>query len=101
MAGVGQRNELNLAPADVRLLAEAPERAVRYEDADVLDQYGPPPLARVWKAQHFSYWMTSMLHTLPGSTDFGPFQQLGELESAASAVGSTYLAEAYTGWPTR
>jgi hypothetical protein len=68
--GVGLRNELNLAPADVRVLAEALERAVRYEDADVLDQYGPPALARVWKAQHFSYWMTSMLHTLPGSTDF-------------------------------
>jgi hypothetical protein len=100
--GVGLRNELNLAPADVRVLAEALERAVHYEDADMLDPYGPPAPARVWKAQHFSYWMTSMLHALPGATDFDLRRQLGELESVASSVaGSTYLAEAYTGWPSR
>ena len=59
-------------------------------------------LARVWKAQHFSYWMTTMLHTLPGSTAFDLRRQLGELESVASSVaGSTYLAEACLGVPRR
>ncbi len=91
---------LNLALADVRVLAEVLERAVRHKDAGALDEYGPRALARVWKAQHFSYWMTTMLHSLPGATDFDLRRQLGELESVASSVaGSTYLAEAYTGWP--
>ena len=93
---------LNLALADVRVLAEVLERAVRGKDAGALDEYGPRTLARVWKAQHFSYWMTTMLHALPGATDFDLRRQVGELESVASSVaGSTYLAEAYTGWPRR
>jgi p-hydroxybenzoate 3-monooxygenase len=92
---------LNLALADVRVLAEVLERAVRHNEADALDEYGPRALARVWKAQHFSYWMTTMLHALPGATDFDLRRQLGELESVTgSAAGSTYLAEAYTGWPS-
>ena len=91
---------LNLALADVRVLAEVLERAVLHGDSDALDEYGPQALARVWKAQHFSYWMTSMLHALPGATGFDIRRQLGELESVASSVaGSMYLAEAYTGWP--
>jgi p-hydroxybenzoate 3-monooxygenase len=91
---------LNLALADVRVLAEVLERVVLHGDSDALDEYGPRALARVWKAQHFSYWMTSMLHALPGATDFDMRRQLGELESVADSVaGSTYLAEAYTGWP--
>jgi len=93
---------LNLALADVRVLAEVLERAVRHGDPDALDEYGPRALSRVWKAQHFSYWMTTMLHTLPGATGFDLRRQIGELESVAgSAAGSTYLAEAYTGWPGR
>ena len=60
---------LNLALADVRVLAEVLERAVRRGDADAPWTTTPrAPLARVWKAQHFSYWMTTMLHTLPGAT---------------------------------
>jgi len=92
---------LNLALADVRVLAETLERAVRHKEPGALDEYGPRALARVWRAQHFSYWMTTMLHTLPAATDFDLRRQLGELESVAGSVaGSTYLAEAYTGWPT-
>ena len=45
---------LNLALADVRVLAEVLERAVRHNDPGALDEYGPRALARVWKAQHFS-----------------------------------------------
>jgi p-hydroxybenzoate 3-monooxygenase len=93
---------LNLALADVRVLAEVLERAVLGNEPEALDEYGTRALARVWRAQHFSYWMTTMLHALPGNTDFDLRRQLGELDSVAdSAAGSTYLAEGYTGWPRR
>ncbi|RYP84029.1 4-hydroxybenzoate 3-monooxygenase [Nocardioides guangzhouensis] len=93
---------LNLALADVRVLAECLERAVLKKDPDALDDYGRRALARVWKSQHFSYWMTTMLHTLPDASDFDVRRQVGELESVvASTAGSTYLAEGYTGWPAR
>lgn len=46
--------------------------------------------------------ITTMLHTLPEETDFDVRRQLGELESlVASTAGSTYVAEGYTGWPSR
>ena len=91
---------LNLALADVRVLAEVLERFVHKNDRSALDDYTERALARVWKAQHFSYWTTTLLHSLPDATDFDQRRQLGELESVVSSVaGSTYLAEAYTGWP--
>lgn len=96
---------LNLALADVRVLAEVLERALLKSDAAALDAYTGLALGRVWKAQHFSYWMTTMLHRSPvmsGSSDFDEHRQLGELASLVSSeAGSTYLAEGYTGWPTR
>lgn len=93
---------LNLALADVRVLAEVLETAVRTGDDDVLDEYERRALERVWRAQHFSYWMTQMLHLHPGADPFDLRRQLGELESVVgSQAGSTYLAEAYTGWPNR
>lgn len=92
---------LNLALADVRVLAEVLERAILRHDRDALEEYTPRALDRVWKAQHFSYWMTTMLHEVEGASDFDARRQLSELESIVSSVhGSTYLAEAYTGWPS-
>ncbi|MBO0847612.1 MAG: 4-hydroxybenzoate 3-monooxygenase [Nocardioides sp.] len=91
---------LNLALADVGVLAEVLERFVRRGDADTLDEYTPRALSRVWKAQNFSYWMTSMLHDVPGRSEFDARRQLGELESlVGSEHGRRYLAECYTGWP--
>ena len=91
---------LNLAMADVKILAEVLERAVK-GDTDALDEYSPRALKRVWRATQFSYWMTTMLHTLPGTSDFDYRRQIAELESVVSSeAGSTYLAEAYTGWPS-
>ena len=91
---------LNLALADVRLLAELLTDAVTTRRSEVLDAYTERALARVWKAQHFSYWMTTMLHRLPDASDFDVRRQVGELTSVVtSRAGSTYLAEAYTGWP--
>ena len=93
---------LNLALADVSILADALERAILKKDPDALDEYSPRALTRIWKSQHFSYWMTTMLHGLPGATPFDARRQIGELESVVSSTaGSTYLAEGYTGWPNR
>ncbi len=92
---------LNLALADVRVLAQILERAVRNGADDALGEYTMRALSRVWRVQHFSYWMTSMLHTLPEANTFDVRRQIGELESLVSSrAGSTYLAEAYTGWPS-
>jgi 4-hydroxybenzoate 3-monooxygenase len=93
---------LNLALADVRVLAEQLERHLRQGGDDALDQYAERALQRVWKAQHFSYWMTTMLHRLPDASDFDVRRQVGELATLiGSTAGSTYLAEGYTGWPIR
>lgn len=61
---------LNLALADARLVAEVLERAVLKDHAAALDEYGPRALERVWKTQHFSYWMTTMLHSTPTRRPF-------------------------------
>jgi p-hydroxybenzoate 3-monooxygenase len=91
---------LNLALADARVLAEVIERALREHDDGALDRYTDRALARVWRAQHFSYWMTTMLHRAPTDTEFDDRRQLGELTGlVSSTAGSTYFAEGYTGWP--
>ena len=92
---------LNLALADVRVLAEELERAVAAKDPGPLDDYTTRALARVWKAQHFSYWMTTMLHLSADASAFDVRRQTGELSLVTgSRAGSTYLAESYTGWPS-
>jgi 4-hydroxybenzoate 3-monooxygenase len=93
---------LNLALADVRVLAEELERAITKKDGSLLDAYTGRALDRVWKAQHFSYWMTTMLHRPSEASPFDLRRQVGELSTVVSSTaGSTYLAEAYTGWPGR
>jgi p-hydroxybenzoate 3-monooxygenase len=57
-------------------------------------------LRRVWRAQHFSYWMTSMLHRFPEANDFGLRRQVAELETVTGTLGgTTYVAENYVGLP--
>ncbi|MEU3948379.1 4-hydroxybenzoate 3-monooxygenase [Streptomyces sp. NPDC029526] len=91
---------LNLALADARVLAEELERAVTHGSTAPLAAYSERALRRVWRAQHFSYWMTTMLHTPPDATPFDVRRQEGELAAlTGSAAGSAYLAEGYTGWP--
>lgn len=91
---------MNLAIADVLRLSEALRALLREGDERLLDAYPETALARIWKAQHFSWWMTSMLHVAPEATEFDRRRQLGELRSVVeSEAGRTYLAEAYTGWP--
>lgn len=91
---------MNLAIADVVLLARALKALLGENDARHIDDYAEQALKRIWKAQHFSWWMTSMLHRLPEHNEFDERRQLGELRSVVdSEAGRTYLAEAYTGWP--
>ena len=93
---------LNLALHDVKVLADVLTRALASGDDAVLDEYQPRALQRVWRAQNFSYWMTQLLHTAPGSSGFDIQRQVGELDNVVGTrAGRTYLAEQYTGWPTR
>jgi p-hydroxybenzoate 3-monooxygenase len=92
---------LNLALADVKVLFEGIESYYATGSPTLLDAYNERALDRIWKAQNFSYWMTSMLHTRADATPFDRKRQLGELSGVVdSRPGSAYLAEAYTGWPT-
>jgi p-hydroxybenzoate 3-monooxygenase len=91
---------MNLAVADVLVLARALRALLVENDERLVGAYPETALRRIWKAQHFSWWMTSMLHVTDDASDFDRRRQLGELRSVVeSEAGSTYLAEAYTGWP--
>jgi p-hydroxybenzoate 3-monooxygenase len=91
---------MNLAVADVVVLARALDALLNRGDEGFIDGYAELASRRIWKAQHFSWWMTSMLHIAPDASDFDRLRQLGELRSVVeSDAGRTYLAEAYTGWP--
>ena len=90
---------MNLAVADVLVLARALQDLFLDGDAGRLQRYPDDALPRVWKAQHFSWWMTQMLHTSNASA-FERQRQLGELQMVVdSEAGRRFLAEAYTGWP--
>ena len=92
---------LNLALHDVRILADVLVRALGSGDDALVDEFEPRALQRVWRAQSFSYWMTQLLHTAPGSTDYDYRRQVGELDSVVGTrAGRHYVAEQYCGWPT-
>lgn len=91
---------MNLAIADVVLLDKALRALLLEGDERLIDAYAETASQRIWKAQHFSWWMTTMLHLTPDASDFDRHRQLGELRSVVeSEAGRRYLAEAYTGWP--
>ena len=91
---------LNLAVADVRVLARALDAYYAGGRKDLLDGYSATCLKRVWQVQRFSWWMTSMLHRFP---DEGPLRQrlqLAELDYVTSSrAAATALAENYVGLP--
>ena len=85
---------LNLAVADVRVLADA----IGSEDESELARYSDTALRRVWRAEHFSWWMTSMLHRLEGGDAFDARLQLSQLAYVCSSrAAATSLAEHYVG----
>jgi p-hydroxybenzoate 3-monooxygenase len=93
---------MNLAIADVKVLADALEVWYASGRRDLLDDYSATCLRRVWRAEHFSWWMTSMLHRFPD--DDGGFQhrlQLSQLRYVTSSqAAATTLAENYVGLET-
>ncbi len=91
---------LNLAAADVRLLARAFTSFYKSGDTAALEQYSEICLRRVWKVQRFSWWMTSMLHRFDSDNPFDQRRQLAELDYVTSSrVGAQSLAENYVGLP--
>jgi p-hydroxybenzoate 3-monooxygenase len=91
---------MNLAVADVRLLSRA--LGGFYADArtDLLDAYTSHALRRVWRATHFSWWMTTMLHVDPELDAFGAQLAVAQLDYVTSSRAmATSLAENYTGLP--
>jgi p-hydroxybenzoate 3-monooxygenase len=89
---------LNLAAADVRVLAAALGEYYASGRVDLLGAYSQTCLRRVWKAQRFSWWMTSMLHRFHTESPFHHRVQLAELDYVTSSpAASTSLAENYVG----
>ncbi len=91
---------LNLAAADVRVLARAFADFYTSNNKTLLEDYSRTCLRRVWKAQRFSWWMTSMLHRFESETPFDRRRQIAELDYVTSSrAAATALAENYVGLP--
>jgi len=90
---------LNLAVADVRLLAKGLTEQYREGRDERLSRYSRDCLRKVWRAQHFSWWMTSLLHRFPDDDDYGFKLQLAQLRwLMSSEAAARSLAENYVGW---
>ncbi len=91
---------LNLAASDVHYLSRALVEFYREKSVAGLDHYSARALARVWKAERFSWWMTTMLHNLPDHTAFERRLQVAELDYLfSSPAAAMAMAENYVGLP--
>src|ERR1700691_3562584 len=91
---------LNLAVADVRVLATALTDYYEHGNRELLSRYSEICLRRVWKVQRFSWWMTSMMHRFNDENAFDQRRQLAELDYITSSrAASQTLAENYVGLP--
>jgi len=91
---------MNLALADVMVLARALTAYYRQGRSDLLERYSQTCLRRVWKAQRFSWWMTQMFHLHPADNAFDRKRQLAELDYVVSSeAGARAFAENYVGLP--
>ena len=91
---------LNLAATDVKYLSGAFIEYYRDESAAGIDTYSQRCLRRVWKAERFSWWLTSLMHRFPDTEGFGQRVQEAELDYLVhSRAASTALAENYVGLP--
>ncbi|MEX2318462.1 MAG: 4-hydroxybenzoate 3-monooxygenase [Bauldia sp.] len=91
---------MNLAVADVRYLTEALAAYYRDGHGSLLDGYSERCLRRVWKAQRFSWWMTTILHPNAADSPFDRQRQIAELDyTTSSRAAMTALAENYVGLP--
>jgi p-hydroxybenzoate 3-monooxygenase len=91
---------MNLAIADVRVLARGLVEFYSAGSTAHLEHYSQICLRRIWKAQRFSWWMTSMLHQFPDANLFDRRRQIAELDYVtSSSVAARSLAENYVGLP--
>ena len=91
---------LNLAASDVRYLSTALREFYAEKSRAGIDDYSRRALARVWKAERFSWWMTSMMHRFPGTDEFSSRIQRAELAYLIeSDAAKTSLSENYVGLP--
>ncbi|HYF43078.1 MAG TPA: FAD-dependent monooxygenase, partial [Ramlibacter sp.] len=91
---------LNLAASDVKYLSSALVEHYQERSDSGLDHYSARALARVWKAERFSWWLTSLMHRFPDTGAFGQRLQEAELDYLVhSRAMSTALAENYVGLP--
>jgi p-hydroxybenzoate 3-monooxygenase len=91
---------LNLAASDVLVLARALKAFYQRGATEWLDEYSDVCLRRVWKAQRFSWWMTSTLHRFPDESAFDHQRQIADLDYLTSSrAAMTSLAEQYVGLP--
>ncbi len=91
---------LNLAASDIHYLSQGLIAHYTADDAAPLERYSDRALARVWKAERFSWWMTSVLHRFPDAGDFGARMRRAEFDYlATSRAAQTALAENYVGLP--
>lgn len=91
---------LNLAASDVSALHKILVKVVREGRRDLLERYSEVCLKRVWKAERFSWWLTSMLHKFPGTDDFTQRMLQTELDYfVESEAGLKTIAENYVGLP--
>ncbi|PXW14631.1 4-hydroxybenzoate 3-monooxygenase [Paraburkholderia caballeronis] len=89
---------LNLAVSDVRVLSRALDAFYKERRTDLLDAYSATALRRIWRAEHFSYWMTRMMHRLDDASPFEQRLQVAELEHVTtSRAAATAMAENYVG----
>lgn len=91
---------MNLAIADINVLAHALIARIKHNRTDLIDTYSETCLKRVWRAEHFSWWMTTMLHTFHDENPFDHRRQIAELHTVlGSRAGQTLVAENYAGLP--
>jgi p-hydroxybenzoate 3-monooxygenase len=91
---------LNLAAADIVVLSRGLMDFYKNGGTERLERYSETCLRRVWRGEHFSWWMTSMLHRFPGDEPFQHQMQLSQLNYVAnSRAAATTLAENYVGLP--
>jgi p-hydroxybenzoate 3-monooxygenase len=91
---------MNLAMADVCVLARALIAKYKLNREDYMDSYSDTCLKRVWRAEHFSWWMTTMLHPFYDASPFDLKRQIAELHTVfGSRAGQMLVAENYAGLP--
>jgi p-hydroxybenzoate 3-monooxygenase len=91
---------LNLAASDIHYLSTALVEFYRDKSPAGLDHYSGRALARIWKAERFSWWMTTLLHRFPDSSDFDRKLQFAELDYLVSSPAAAMaMAENYVGLP--